>query len=198
MRDSQAARQFRVAPAPRLAGLRVLELQAELRLGAEPPPLRLCTLPAFLRPGQDESPVELRERGEHGEHGRGLRRVGVGPRLGKRFKGCAPRLHLMHDVEKVARRPHQAIDASHCEHVALVERRDRAGELRPVGPHPAHLFAEDFDGAGSLKGVDLPGMILLGGRHAGIAVFHCPYFATDLRNGQSPQRNECLPVLHFI
>jgi hypothetical protein len=30
-------------------------------------------------------------------------------------------------------------------HVAVVERGDRAGELWPIGPHPADLFAEYHD-----------------------------------------------------
>jgi hypothetical protein len=56
--------------------------------------------------------------------------------------------------------------------------------MRPIGPCTTNLFTEDCSGAGSLKGVNLPGMILHGGGQAGIAVFqHCP-FATDFRNGQ--------------
>jgi hypothetical protein len=58
-------------------------------------------------------------------------------------------------------------------HVALVQRCEHTRQQRPVGPYPAHLFTEDLDGAASLKGINLPRMILLGGRHAGIAVFQC-------------------------
>jgi hypothetical protein len=79
----------------------------------------------------------------------------------------------------------QAVDARNSEHVVLVERRNRTGELWPIGPCPAHLFTEDLDGVCGLQGLNLRSMILFGGGDARIAVFQHCQLATDLCNGQS-------------
>jgi hypothetical protein len=67
----------------------------------------------------------------------------------------------------------------------MIERSNRTGELRPIRPYSAYLFTEDLDNARGPQGVNLPSMILLGIRRAGIAVFQHCQFATDFRNGQS-------------
>lgn len=122
---------------------RMRDLQRiELGLAAEPPALSPSPFPALLRPRQDECPVELGERRQHGEHRSGLRRVGVGPRLGQRLERGTPRLDVMYNIEQIARRPRQAVDPDHREHVAPVKRSDDPRQLWPVGPTAAITSVE--------------------------------------------------------
>jgi hypothetical protein len=72
----------------------------------------------------------------------------VGPRLGQRFERGPGLLHVMHDVQQIARRARQAVNPRDQQHVALVESGEGLLELRPVGGRAADVLAEHFDRTG--------------------------------------------------
>ena len=97
---------------------------------------------------------------QHGYDDLGELRSRVHHRLRDRAEARAGLLHRMEDVQQVTGVAGQAIGCRHHQHVAGIERADRALELGPLGRRGADLLAVDLGAAGRVELSELLRQIL--------------------------------------
>src|SRR3546814_7107698 len=88
-------------------------------------------------------PLIARRDPQHGNDDLGELRGGVHHRLCDRAEASTGLLHRMENVQQVTGVAGKAIGGRHHQHVAGIERADRALELGPLGRRGADLLAVD-------------------------------------------------------
>lgn len=167
----------------------------QLRLRSGPDPAFPGPAQALAGPGPDQLALELREAAEDRHHEAAVRGGGIGPRVGERPEAGAAFGDLLEDVQQVAGRARQAVEACHHQHVAGGEAADRALEAGSVATRAARGLLDDLGAAGRRQRFDLCGEGLVVRRDAGVAVLHAPILhrepAQEKRRRASP-----LPPVH--
>ena len=103
-----------------------------------------------------------------------MRGAGIGPRVGERPEAGTVLGDLLENVEQVAGRARQAVEAGHYQHVAGDQAADRALEAGAVASGSAGLLLDDRRAAGRRQRLDLRGERLVVGRYPGVANLHAP------------------------
>jgi len=118
---------------------------------------------------QDQRPFELGDAGEHGQHhaARGRRRVR--PRLGQAAQPGIRVPQPLGDVEQVACRAGQPIEAGDHDHILRAHVVEQPVQLRPVAPRPGHLLRVGSPAARLTKRLALEGEALVISGHASVA-----------------------------
>jgi hypothetical protein len=125
-----------------------------------------------LPSGPAQSWVRPRRAGGHGEHHAPGRAGGVGPGLAQRAQPGPGLAQLLGDLEQVAGRARQAVEARDHDHVALARLVEQAGQLRPVALGAGDLLLVDAPAAGLLEHGALQGEVLVVGADPGVADEH--------------------------
>lgn len=120
----------------------------------------------------DPLTLPARRDPQHGNDHLGKLRGGVHHRLRDRAEAGPRLIHSMEDVQQVAGVAGEAIGGRHHQHVAGIERADRALEPGPLGRRGAGLLLVDLHAAGGEELGHLLSEVLAGGGDARIAVDH--------------------------
>jgi hypothetical protein len=130
---------------------------------------RLSRHPAGACAFHDQGPLEISHASEHGQYHAPGRRRGIGPRLGERAQSLAGFLHPLGDLQQVAGKAGEPVQARDCHHVADAQVVEQPPQFGPVALCPADLFLENPRAAGFAKCRALLGEVLTLGGDAGIA-----------------------------
>ena len=178
------------------------------RGAAEPDALRHRGGTAATGALMDQGSLELRDAGEDRQHHAAGRRRSVGPRLGEGPQAGLGRIQPFGDVEKIARRPGEAVKPGDRHHVTRPQHFEHPRKLGPVTPGAGCLFFIDALASCRLQRRALLVQGLVVGRDAGISdeqggLGSCgrarnlprairrgnPYSAAELNSNAKPRKN---------
>jgi hypothetical protein len=138
------------------------------------------------RPGAhlDQRLLELGDAGKDGEHHSPGRAGRVGPGLAEQAQPGAGLAQPLGDLEQVAGRAGQAVEAVDHDDIALAYLLEQAVQLRPVAPCSRDLLLVDALAAGLFQGGALQREVLVVGADPSIADEHAA-------SSQMPSRKDC-------
>jgi hypothetical protein len=92
----------------------------------------LCTSPAFTRASIYQLTLKLSDTAENGKHEPAMGRCRIAPWIFERFEADTTLTKIMKDIEQVAGRASQPIEARHHEHIAFCEASEQLGQFGPA------------------------------------------------------------------
>src|SRR5262249_12314851 len=122
-------------------------------------------LPAVVCTRSDQFTLELGQAAEHCDHQLAVRRGGIRPGVMKRTEASTGLADRIDDVEQVAGRAREAIEAGDDKHIAGFQPANHLRQLGPVSLRARDLLFENVAAAGGLQLGDLAGQILVARRH---------------------------------
>jgi hypothetical protein len=133
-------------------------------------PAGLGALASFACSGADQLALELGQAAQHGGHQAALSGRRVGPGIAERAKARTLARDGVEDVEQLARRSGEMVEARHHEHVAGGEPVDRATKLWAIGDRARSSVAENSHAAGRAQSLDVSVEGSASGRGSSVAV----------------------------
>src|SRR5262249_51678704 len=129
----------------------------------------LGALPAIIGAGSDQLALEFSEASEHSQHQAAMRRSCIGPGVLERTEASAGLTDCIEDVEQIACRARQPIEASDDQNITVLQPANRLCQLGPIGLRARGLLLEDVPAASGLQIGDLAGEVLIPRRHPRIS-----------------------------
>jgi hypothetical protein len=127
-----------------------------------------CTLTPLPGAAPDQVALKLSQAAQDGQHEASVRGRGVSPGIPQRFEPSALVSNSAEDIQEIPRRSSQPIKACHHQHIALVQRRYKPGELLAVGSGTADLLLVNPLAIGGFEFGHLRRQRLAIGAYAGI------------------------------
>ena len=139
-------------------------LGAQHRRTAETHALFLRGAPAGVGAFGDERALELGDPGEHGQNPLAGGRGRVGPRLGQRPQAGAGAVEALREVEQIAGRAGQAIQASGHDDISLAEMVEQSRQFGAVAAGARDfLFVQAMTAGGAQGGALVVELLVVGG-----------------------------------
>ena len=120
----------------------------------------------------DQRALELGDAGEHGQHHPARRAGRIGPGLGQTAQPGIRLPEPLGNVEQVARRAREPVEAGHHDHVLLAQVAEQTGQFGPVATCSGALLRVDPPAASVAQRRTLECEVLVVGADASIAEEH--------------------------
>jgi hypothetical protein len=101
--------------------------------------------------------LEFSQAAKHSQHQAAMWRCRIGPRIDQRLEANATLAKRMQRVEQIPRRPCQAIEPRHDQHIARLKHTHHLGQLEPISLRTAGSLREHLGAAGGPELCDLDG-----------------------------------------
>src|SRR5262245_15902352 len=158
-------------------------MRCQLLRATEANAARLGALAALTRTFADQLTLKLGQTAKHRYQQAPMHRRCVCPGILERAEGGATFGYLRQQVQQIARRAAQAIEAGDNHRVAFLEPAHELVQLRAIGLRARNLLAVDLDAAGGLEVGDLAGEVLVAGGNPRISDDHFQStFESNIRN----------------
>src|SRR5262249_31922629 len=158
-------------------------MRCQLLRATEANAARLGALAALTRTFADQLTLKLGQTAKHRYQQAPMHRRCVCPGILERAEGGATFGYLRQQVQQIARRAAQAIEAGDNHPVALPQPAPELVQLRAIGLRARNLLAVDLDAAGGLEVGDLAGEVLVAGGNPRISDDHFQStFESNIRN----------------
>src|SRR5215470_2872596 len=144
-------------------------MRCQLLRATEANAARLGALAALTRTFADQLTLKLGQTAKHRYQQAPMHGRGIGPRILERAERRATVGYLRQQVQQIARRAAQAIEAGDNHRVALLEPAHQLAKLRPIGLGTRNLLTINLDATGSFEIGHLAGKVLVAGRNPRIS-----------------------------